>query len=468
MPIWDIKSQHKADRMQQRFIIIDSNPDSSALVRSHLASAGFNEAHIERDPLQAILLFESQPRFDIALIDVNLLKGGGHELLETVIKVAPGTECIVLAAAEDTAAAVQCLRQGAYDCLTKPFSQQQIVSMVKRALERKRLLDVFQAERSIEPPALANAAAFKNIVTGSGVFLRMLRAAELLAAGDAPILITGENGIGKSLLAKAIHDAGPGTDSPFLALDSASLGENELEEALRSQAAGTSIGKEPPPEGQLKRGPATAFLDGIENLPAAMQGQLLRVIQDGGFQPLENSGRENIDVRVVAATNADVESMMRAGEFRQDLFRHFRGSGLHLPPLRERPEDITLLSHHFLKKWGKPAEAWRLEGATTAALLAYGFPGNVDELQAILREAIERAQGRVITAECLPDYVQRSTSALALSLPPGSPPMPLADLEKSYILNLYRQMNHNKVRTARALGIGLNTVRRKLKAYGVK
>ena len=454
--------------MQPRFILLDSDPESADLFRRQLTSAGFTEVHIENDPRQAIFLFESQTRFDIALIHVNLLEGGGPELLETVNKTSPGTECILVAAVESTAAGFQCLRHGAYDCLIKPFSPEQIVSMVRRALERKRLLDVLQAERSIEPPALANSAVFMNIVTSSGIFLRMLRAAELLAASDASILIAGERGTGKNLLAKTIHDIGSGAEYPFIALDAVSLQGDAFEEALRGQAAGISTQKDPPPESHPERSQATVLLDGIENLSDAMQARLLWLIQNNGFPMLENDGRKTIDVRVVATTSADLEALMRAGTFRQDLFRYFRGSWLHLPPLRERPEDITLLSQHFLKKWEKPAEAWRLEATTMAMLLAYGFPGNVDELQAVLREAIERAQGRMISAECLPDCVQRSASALALSLPPGSPPLRLADLEKSYILNLYRQMNHNKVRTARALGIGLNTVRRKLKSYGVK
>jgi two-component system response regulator AtoC len=281
-------------------------------------------------------------------------------------------------------------------------------------------------------------------------------------------LISGEIGTGKRLLARAIHEVRPGAEYSFIAMDSASLGLSEIEEVFSDQKSAISDGVMPLPAGQRKGNQTTVFLDRIEHLSDPMQARLLELVQNCGLSLSGNGNRKTIDARLVATASTDIAEMARVGKFRQNLFRLFRGSWLHLPPLRERREDILPLSRFFLERWEQSSEAWSLEETAVAALLGYDFPGNVDELQAVLRAAIAQAQGRSISAACLPDYVQRSTSMMVGVLPPGGPAMPLADLEKRYILNLYAQMNHNKVRTARALGIGLNTVRRKLKSYGFK
>jgi two-component system response regulator AtoC len=454
--------------MQPRFLIVDSTLDSASLIRSQLASVGFHDVRIECRYGQTIHPFEPQTRFDIALIDGGLFKDGGRELIEEILTANPTVEVIVVADAESALAAFQCLGYGAYDCLMKPFISWQLDSMVRRAVERKRLLDVFQAERCMQPSEVESSTAFKNIVSTSGLFLRLLRAAEVLGAGEVPILISGEIGTGKRLLARAIHEVRPGAEYSFIAMDSASLGLSEIEEVFSDQKSAISDGVMPLPAGQRKGNQTTVFLDRIEHLSDPMQARLLELVQNCGLSLSGNGNRKTIDARLVATASTDIAEMARVGKFRQNLFRLFRGSWLHLPPLRERREDILPLSRFFLERWEQSSEAWSLEETAVAALLGYDFPGNVDELQAVLRAAIAQAQGRSISAACLPDYVQRSTSMMVGVLPPGGPAMPLADLEKRYILNLYAQMNHNKVRTARALGIGLNTVRRKLKSYGFK
>jgi DNA-binding NtrC family response regulator len=455
--------------MESRLIVIDDDQNSSEFLRSSLMSRGFNVVHTQADPLPVTSLLESQTPFDIALINVSTPHSGGQELLEIIKKTSPPTECIVIAAFEDMPNVVQCLRQGAYDYIIKPFTEEAMAAVIQRASERKRLLDVLQVDRSNHPPALANSAAFKDIITCSAGLLRVLKAAELHADSGAPILITGESGTGKKLLAKAIHDASRRAGHPFLAVDMAALSHEQFEADFCGQAKEASAGTVGQGEGHLRhchRG--TLCLDHIGNLPIAMQDKLIRILQTGEISRVETSVRQKVDVRFVAATSEDLESLIRAGRFRKDLFCRFRGSWLHLPPLRERPEDIPLLSDHFLKRWGASGKERRLEAPAMAELLAYEFPDNVNELQAVLRQAIELAQGKVISADCLPGHVRRPAPSLPGSLPLSTPPLPLAEVEKQHILSLYRQMNRNKVRTARALGVGLNTLRRKLKMYDVK
>lgn len=432
-------------------------------------SGGFNVVHTQADPRQAVALFESQTPFDIALINVSMPHSAGLELLDIIKKTSPTTECIVIAAFEDMPNVVQCLRQGAYGYIIKPFTEDTLMAVIQRASERKRLLDVLQVDRSNHPPALTNSSAFKNIVTCSAGLLRVLKTAELHAAGGAPILITGESGTGKKLLAKAIHDASPRAGQPFLAVDMAALGPEQIEEDFCGQAKKASAGTVGQGEGHLRHcHHGTLCLDNIGTLPIAMQGKLIRIMQTGEMSRAETSVRQKVDVRFVAATSEDLEAMISAGRFRQDLFCRFRGSWLRLPPLRARPEDIPLLSDHFLKRCGMPGKEWRLEAPAIDALLAYDFPGNVNELQAVIRQATERARGRVISADCLPDHVRLPAPPLPGSLPLSMPALPLAEVEKQHILSVYRQMNRNKVRSARALGVGLNTLRRKLKLYDVK
>lgn len=452
--------------MEPRFIVVGSDRDSSEFVRFSLMSGGFNAVHVEEDTQRAAALLESQPPFDIAVILLGLEGAGAEELLDAIQLASPATESIVIAAGEDMPAAFQCLRRGAYDYLSKPFAQQRLLFVVRRALEHRLLLDVLECERSVRPAALANPAAFAHIITCSERLLRVLKAAELLSASDAPVLITGESGTGKTLLAKAIHGASRRAGQPFLPVDPSGLSMGHFEDTLLVTAADSAPAGELKREDHLNSPQATLFLRDIADLPIAVQGKLLDMIRNGDFLPPEGGAPPESDVRVVAATNQDLEFMLRSGRFRKDLFGRFRGAWLNIPPLKERPEDIAALSDHFLTQWGAPGKRWRLESPAAAALRAYEFPGNVRELQEVIRKAVERARGRVISVECLPEEVRRSGSAMAEGLPHGSPALPLAEVEKQYVLNVYRQMSQNKVRTARTLGIGLNTVRRKLKGYG--
>jgi DNA-binding NtrC family response regulator len=285
-----------------------------------------------------------------------------------------------------------------------------------------------------------------------------------------PILITGESGTGKELLAKAIHAASPRSAHLFLPVNMAALSGELFEAEFFGHTKGAFTGAEREREGHLKYcGHGTLFLDEVGNLPLAMQGKLLRVLQDGEFTPVGSSIRHKADVRFVAATNEDMDQLISTGRFRKDLFYRIRGSWLHLPALRERREDIPVLIEHFLKDCGGLGAGSRLDEAAIAALLAYDFPGNVRELQSIIRSALNLAQGHAISSECLPEHLRRHKVAGGGRRPtPDMPIQLLAEVEKQHILSVYQQMGGNKVHTARGLGLGLNTLRRKLKGYGVR
>jgi DNA-binding NtrC family response regulator len=452
--------------MVSRLIVVDDDHVSSEFIRSTLQPIGFKTVHTENNPSQAEACLQTPTTFDAALINVSLMNGRGQDLLMSIKKKSPATECIAIAPLEDKAAAIRCLRKGAYDFLIKPFTSEELVAVVRRALERKTLLDIFQAERSSKPPALVNPSAFKEFITNSLGLLRVLKTAELHAAGIGPVLIAGEWGTGKKLLAKAIHDASHRMGSPFQSVDAAAWRNENDGEALGGRSEETVAGTDSQAGGYLKHCQhGTLLIEEIANLPIEMQDKLLPFLQEDETAPPADGPPQKADVRLIATTKADLPALVGEGKFRGDLFCRLRGNWLHLPPLRERPEDISLLSHYYLKKWGLRGRAARLDPSAAAAFEAYNFPGNLNELQALLREAVELAHGKQIAAEHLPVQMRRSVSALPERLALGNPTISLAEIEKQHILSVYQQTNYNKVRAARALGIGLNTLRRKLKAY---
>jgi DNA-binding NtrC family response regulator len=456
--------------MGPRILIVDDDRDYLDLSKNRLNACGFKAVDALEDPRQAAELFESNAAYDVALIDVGMPEMDGQALLEVIKKTSPATECIMVTAMNDARTAVNCLRKGAYDYLVKPVSEDEVVFAVKRALERKRLLDILDVEKSRQPPAFSHPAAFQPILTRSKGLLRVLKEAELHAGSDVPILVTGESGTGKELLARAIHAASPRSEQPFLPVNMAALTNALFEAEFFGHTKGAFTGAEKERAGHLKHcDHGTLFLDEIGNLPLAMQGKLLRVLQDGEYTPVGSSAQQKADVRIVAATNEDLDQMIAAGRFRRDLFYRIRGSWLHLPALRERPEDIPLLVEHFLRDFSPPGRKYRLDERALHVLLGYAYPGNVRELKSILQAAVNLAQGPTISLPCLPEQVRKRRPGAAGKSPEHNGPiLPFADVEKNHILSVYRQLGGNKVHTARALGLGLNTLRRKLKSYQVQ
>jgi DNA-binding NtrC family response regulator len=455
--------------MDERILVVDDDWDFLELMKARLTGAGFKQVKIEDDPLKAADLFESEELFDIALIDMTMPEMDGLQLLDMVKNNSPRTECIIVTAVNDARVAVKCLRKGAYDYLVKPISEEDLVFSLKRILEKRRLLEILDLEKSNRLPVLSNPEAFKSITTRSPRILRLLKEAELHAGSDVPILITGESGTGKELLARAIHAVSPRARYPFMPVNMAAISASLFEAEFFGHTRGAFTGAEKERDGYLKNAHhGTLFLDEIGNLPPAMQVKLLRVLQDGEYTKLGSSASQKVDARVVAATNEDLEQMITDKTFRKDLYYRIRGGWLHLPPLRKRKEDIPLLVDHFLKEYCSPSTSCGIDEAALCLLTEYHFPGNIRELKSIIQSAVNLAQGKPISADVLPHQLRRSKAITACeqTVNAGDIP-PLAQIEKTHILNAYRQLDGNKSQTARILGIGLNTLRRKLTSYGI-
>lgn len=455
--------------METTFLIVDDDPDYLDILCGKLMDEGYRHVVTEEDPLKAEARFAEGETFDVALIDMTMPEMDGITLLERIKSISPGTECIMVTAVNEARVAVACLKKGAYDYLVKPVAREDLVFSLKRTLERKRLLAIIDIEQGKVQPRLNNPAPFQPILTQCRNVLRVLKEAELHAASDVPVLITGESGTGKELLARAIHAASPRSGFPFTAVNMASVSGSLFESEFFGHTRGAFTGAENSRSGYLEHtSGGTLFMDEIGNMPPDMQGKLLRVLQDGEYTKIGTNRQQKADIRFVAATNADLDRQMAEGRFRKDLYYRIRGGWLHLPPLRERREDIPVLAGAFLKEHCGSRKHCRIEEEAMCLLVEYPWPGNIRELKAVIQSAANLSQGRPIMPDVLPGSIRRKKAVQACAGPSGSGPIaPIAEIEKGHILRAYEHTGHNKSQTARLLDIGLNTLRRKLKVYGV-
>ena len=455
--------------MNDSILIIDDEVDFLDSVRRGLLSAGLKNLRLESDPRVVATAVQNGEHFDMALIDITMPWINGIQLLEMIKTQSPDTECIMVTAVNEARVAVECLQKGAYDYLTKPISRDELVSTLKRAMERRRLLEIISVGKAGTLPQIRHKDAFAPIITESEKMIRLLREAELHAESDVPVLITGESGTGKELLARAIHRSSPRAQFPFTSINMASLTGSLFDAEFFGHTKGAFTGAEKDRAGYLEHSNrGSLFLDEIGDLPLDFQGKLLRVLQEGEIIKLGTSQARKIDVRFIAATNADLDKLLAKGQFRKDLYYRLKGAWLRILPLRERREDLPALINAFLREFRGEIGADVLEEDTLEILMNYDYPGNIRELRSIIQAASNLAQKRPIGAKHLPDYLKgRKKTALRAPVTADGPIVPLAETERIHILKAYEGTNHNKLQTAKLLGIGLNTLRRKLASYGI-
>ena len=456
--------------MAPQVLVVDDDRDFLEIMKRRLRDLHFKHIHLEENPFKAASLVEAGKQVDLALLDMTMPEMTGLELLDIIKHFSPVTECIIITAVDEARTAVTCLQKGAYDYLLKPVSKEDLALSIHRALEHKRLLDLRDIGKQQAVPRLKSREAFKEINTTSNRMMRVLKEAELHAASNVPVLITGESGTGKELLARAIHQASPRRAHPFTAINMASLNGNLFDAEFFGHTRGAYTGAETDRAGYLEyTHKGTLFMDEIGLLPLEVQGKLLRFMQDGRYLKLGTSADKHADVRFVAATNTDLESRMKQRQFRKDLYYRIRGGWLHLPPLRERKKDIPLLIKTFLSAHYDLEKGNFMTPEAIEILINYEFPGNVRELKAIVQSATNLAQGKPIAPRFLPESIRHRKQLKTMRLPTGMAPLAsLEAVDKAHILNTYRQLGKNKSQTARVLGIGLNTLRRKLVLYGEK
>jgi len=359
--------------------------------------------------------------------------------------------------------AVAALRKGAYDYITKPFVNEDLLQSVKNALRQREL---FRENRLLRRE-LDRRYSFSEIIGTSEALQQVFRLVEKVAPTNTNILVYGESGTGKELIARAIHHNSPRSARPFVAINCGALPETLLESELFGHTKGAFTGATNARPGLFRSAEGgTIFLDEIGEISQALQVRLLRAVQEHEVTPVGASAAVAFDARIICATNRDLEREVTEGRFREDLFYRLNVIELHLPPLRERREDIPLLARHFVKRTAREQEQPEkpIEPAAMTALINYNWPGNVRELQ----NAIERAftlSGEAIDADSLPPRVRPAAGAHPAVLDPDGLRPTLDEVERRYILDTLASVNQDKARAANILGIDLSTLYRKLKRY---
>jgi DNA-binding NtrC family response regulator len=401
----------------------------------------------------------------VTLTDIRMAGMDGLALLDRLKDIDPEALVIVMTAYSSVDSAVAALRKGAYDYVTKPFVNEDLLQSVKNALRQREL---FRENRHLRRE-LDRRYGFSEIIGTSEALQRVFRLVEKVAATSTNVLIQGESGTGKELIARAIHHHSPRADRPFVAINCGALPETLLESELFGHTKGAFTGATAPRPGLFRSAEGgTVFLDEIGEITPAMQVRLLRAVQEHEVTPVGSSAPVSFDARLICATNRDLEKEVSEGRFREDLFYRLNVIELHLPPLRERREDIPLLARHFITRTAREQQQHEkaVEPAALTALLNYHWPGNVRELQ----NAVERAftlSGDAIDLDSLPPRVRESASRISpesIRDPDGLRPT-LAEIERRYILETLAAVNQDKARAANILGIDLSTLYRKLKRY---
>jgi DNA-binding NtrC family response regulator len=401
---------------------------------------------------------------DLVITDLKMPNLPGEELLRQVQGSMPGLPVIILTGHGTIESAVAAMKQGAYDYLTKPVDMGRLTLLVSRALaewEVKR-----QYREALKE--LQKRNQFSNIIGKSDAMKKIFEVVQLVSASRASVLITGESGVGKEMIADAIHYDSERKDKPLIKVHCAALSESLLESELFGHERGAFTGAVARKRGRFElahRG--TIFLDEIGEISPSVQIKLLRVLQDRSFERVGGEETIEVDVRVIAATNRDLKEAIGKGQFREDLYYRLNVVNIHIPPLRERTEDIPLLISSFLTEFAQ-ANSKRIEGIDTrarTALYNYSWPGNIRELRNCIESAVVMCRGNQVTVDDLPPHIHSSSDKNFIRLGLG---LTLADAEKQIIRAVLLQQNGNKTRAAELLGIGRKTLHRKIQEYGLE
>ena len=423
---------------------------------------------------EAIAAYRKKPA-DVVVTDLRMVPVDGIEVVRRLREQDPDATVLVVSAHGTIAIAVEAMREGAIDFIEKPFSPEVLRARVEKAVQIAR-------ERKGASAARARVEALEEdlsrdhdphgLVGRSEPMRRVLDQVRKVAATGATVLVLGESGTGKELVARAIHDASPRRDQPFVSISCAAIPETLLESELFGHEKGAFTGAIRRKLGrfELANG-GTLFLDEVGEIPAPVQVKLLRVLQERQFERVGGEETVEVDVRVVSATNRDLAQMVRDGRFREDLFYRLNVVPLALPPLRDRPGDVEAIAAHFVARQA-PRMGRAVKGISPEALellRRHRWPGNVRELENVIEQALVFAEGELVSPDDLPEGLRRASPAPALPVPTGDRSLTeiLEDLERQLILAAYEKARHVKAETARLLGIKPSALYYKLEKYGI-
>lgn len=454
-------------------LLIDDEPELRGLLEDQLREVGYRvDSAVDGMEGMAHLV---RKVFDVVICDVRLPKIDGLTLLRRIRKETPSTEVIMMTAYADVAQAVSALKEGAYDYLTKPFEVDELLVQMRRIDEHRSLRRELERARH----ELSGRKPATTLIGESPAIRRVVEVSHMVAQSEAPVLITGDSGTGKEVVARMIHEQSARRDRPFVPVNCGALAENLIEAELFGHERGAFTGAIKKRDGRFKAADGgVLFLDEIAELPAAAQAKLLRVLQEGTFEPLGTNSPIRVDVRIISATHRNLVDRIKAGLFREDLFYRVNVIEIQLPPLRDRPGDLPLLLRHFIQKFTPPGGSPpHVSPSAWATLLQYAFPGNVRELSHAIEHAMVLSGGKEIELPHLPPGMLDQESSLAwdVDAPPETTadgttvrPLHLAlrEFEHHYLRRALKAADGKRNRTAAMLGISRKTLWEKLRNNG--
>ena len=446
-------------------LIVDDERAIREACREVAQSLGFNTFAADSAE-HAYRLLDSQG-IDAVLLDLRLPGAGGLEALNQIKSRRPDAVIVVVTGYGTVQSAVQAMKNGAYDYVTKPFSLDELKLLLDRVASHLKL----KSENRVLREKIKSKQGFGNIIGRSPEMEKLYRIVAKAAYSTHPVLILGESGTGKELVARSIHFSGPVRDKPFIPVDCGSLVPTLIESELFGHTKGAFTGAQHAKDGLLTIADGgTVFLDEVGELPIDLQAKLLRAIQEKEIRPVGGTKQIPINVRILAATNRDLEEGVSQGTFRRDLYYRLNVLSLRIPSLRERRQDIPILATHFLERQSRSSGTDRtLSDEALKAMLAYDWPGNVRELENCLERACAFTTGPVIHVSDLPAAIsQLQGSDLPINGSGSNKITPMSELERQTILNAIAQLNGDKLKAARMLGIGKTTLYRKLKEYAAR
>jgi two-component system response regulator HydG len=453
---------------QANVLIVDDDPGHLATLKTIVRSWGY-EVEEADDGAKAVEKSKEKP-FDLILMDVRMAEMSGIEALKRIKAHNPAIPILIMTAYSSVESAVEALKSGAYDYLTKPLDFEDLKLSIERALDHVGL----KAENQTLKQKLRSNFEIKNIIGTSQPMKDLIDMVAMVAPTEATVLISGESGTGKELIAKSIHFNSSRKENALIIVNCAAITETLLESELFGHEKGAFTGADKRREGRFMQADGgTVFLDEIGEMSPMMQAKLLRVIQDREIQRVGSDETIKVDVRILAATNRDLEADISLGRFREDLYYRLNVVTLKVPSLRERRDDIPLLTQHFLERYAKRNRK-RVKGFSPLAMdmfLKHDWPGNVRELENAVERAVILLAGEYVTEKELPLSITHSYSQNNKEVAEGSArkePRSLQEIEKEAILSALEAAGGNKSKAARTLRITRKTLHKKLERYGAK
>jgi DNA-binding NtrC family response regulator len=459
-------------------LMVDDEAQTLESFETVLLFAGINNIIRYQDSREVMPLLSRQ-EIEVMLLDLSMPHITGEELLSLITKDFPEIPIIIITGSNDVDTAVACMKSGAFDYMVKPVEKSRLISGVKRAIEIRELQRENRLLKArVLSDQLQHPEAFSEIVTRHGTMRSIFQYIEAISISPQPVLITGETGVGKELVARAIHTLS-NRKGNFVPVNVAGLDDNVFADTLFGHKKGAFTGADQPRSGLIEQASGgTLFLDEIGDLHPTSQVKLLRLLQDGEFFPLGADIAKHSDARVVVATNQNLQTLQESGKFRKDLYYRLRAHHIHIPPLRARLDDLPLLVDHFLKKASKtlgkkkptpPKELFSL-------LTTYPFPGNVRELESMIFDAVASCKSESLSLESFMSYIRQNDTSAPMEVPekpnaastlPEKMHIISSMTEKQMIIDALNKTNQNRTKAAQFLGISRRTLQNKIKEYGL-